>query len=502
MAPESRDEVRQRIASLYDQAENATGNFNATRAMAARTRSRGVPLAKRAGRRPDPGLDEVARQWFDAARAKLGPTVPAVLPTDRLPDVPLTPGRSWDRMGGLPADEREVRALPAGGEALALPSGERQALPSAQRPEALERGPRAVAELPAGSSADPTSRPAQAPQSGQIALPGATGLELPGRAVALPGTGTAEPDGWGAPGAAGSAVLPVAAGTTAPGATVQATPVATGTAVQLPRTLPGTAVPGRLSPTAAKSGARWKLGRARDLLSLHAVQTSLPGITVQPAWAPGTQEAQQPAVAEATGQWQQPQWTAPGLSSDTATPAAGTQPAAAGDPLTDTGSLTTLTDTGSYALPAAAAAPAPAPAPAPATGSLPLPLPTPVPESPRLLRAAKAIAFAREQIGKPCVWGAMGPGSYDCSSLTQAAWRAAGVTLPRAAHEQALAGTPVALAGIEPGDLVLFFDDDRHVGLHVGDGMMVHAPGPGSSIREESIYGAGEAAIHRIVRPA
>ncbi|MYW47945.1 C40 family peptidase, partial [Streptomyces sp. SID161] len=125
-----------------------------------------------------------------------------------------------------------------------------------------------------------------------------------------------------------------------------------------------------------------------------------------------------------------------------------------------------------------------------------------VSESPRATRAAKAIAFARAQIGKPCVWGATGPDSYDCSSLTQAAWRAAGVTLPRSAPEQALAGTAVTTAGIEPGDLVLFFDDDRHVGLHVGGGMMVHAPGPGSTVREESVYGAGESAIRRIVRPA
>ncbi len=131
------------------------------------------------------------------------------------------------------------------------------------------------------------------------------------------------------------------------------------------------------------------------------------------------------------------------------------------------------------------------------TGSL-----HPVAGSPRAARAAKAIAFARAQIGKPCVWGATGPDSYDCSSLTQAAWRAAGVELPRAAYQQALAGAPVTLAGIELGDLVLFFDDDRHVGLYTGGGMMVHAPGPGASIREESIYGAGESAIHRIVRPA
>ncbi|WBO62147.1 NlpC/P60 family protein [Streptomyces camelliae] len=136
------------------------------------------------------------------------------------------------------------------------------------------------------------------------------------------------------------------------------------------------------------------------------------------------------------------------------------------------------------------------------TAPAPSPSPSPAPETSPVTRAAKAIAFARAQIGKPCVWGATGPDSYDCSSLTQAAWRAAGVTVPRAAHEQAFAGAPVTPEGIEPGDLVLFFDDDRHVGLHVGGGMMVHAPGPGSTIREESIYGAGESAIHRIVRPA
>ncbi|MER6083748.1 hypothetical protein [Streptomyces sp. NPDC001833] len=85
MAPESRDEVRQRIDSLYDQAENATGNYNATRAMSGR--SRGVPLFKRP-RRDDPGLDNIAREWFEGARSKLGPSVPAALPTDRQPARP------------------------------------------------------------------------------------------------------------------------------------------------------------------------------------------------------------------------------------------------------------------------------------------------------------------------------------------------------------------------------------------------------------------------------
>ncbi|MEU9388041.1 peptidoglycan endopeptidase, partial [Streptomyces sp. NPDC048279] len=87
MAPESRDEVRQRIDSLYDQAENATGNYNATRAMNGGSRSRGVPLFKRP-RRDDPGLDSIAREWFDGARSRLGPSVPAALPSDRQPARP------------------------------------------------------------------------------------------------------------------------------------------------------------------------------------------------------------------------------------------------------------------------------------------------------------------------------------------------------------------------------------------------------------------------------
>uniref|UniRef100_UPI0006EB4B43 hypothetical protein n=1 Tax=Streptomyces puniciscabiei TaxID=164348 RepID=UPI0006EB4B43 len=175
MAPESRDEaardeVRQRIDSLYDQAENATGNYNATRAMASVTRSRGVPLAKRPGRRPDPALDEIARQWFEGARAKLGPTVPAVLP-----DGPAATGRSRGRTGGSPG-------------ALGRNS-------SARRSEALERAAeRAVTELTAGRATDPESLALAARESARAALPGPRRPELPSggtRSTPLSGTGTA-----------------------------------------------------------------------------------------------------------------------------------------------------------------------------------------------------------------------------------------------------------------------------------------------------------------------
>lgn len=117
-------------------------------------------------------------------------------------------------------------------------------------------------------------------------------------------------------------------------------------------------------------------------------------------------------------------------------------------------------------------------------------------------KADKAIAFARAQIGKPYVWGATGPGSYDCSGLTQAAWKAADVALPRTTYDQVNVGTTVALADIKPGDLVFFYDDISHVGLYIGNGMMIHAPKPGAYVREESIFYGGESIIHSVVRPA
>ncbi|MDX2601284.1 NlpC/P60 family protein [Streptomyces caniscabiei] len=117
-------------------------------------------------------------------------------------------------------------------------------------------------------------------------------------------------------------------------------------------------------------------------------------------------------------------------------------------------------------------------------------------------KATKALAFARAQIGKPYVWGATGPGSYDCSGLTQAAWKAAGVDLPRTTYDQVEAGTTVPLADAKPGDLVFFYDDIGHVGLYIGNGMMIHAPKPGTYVREESIFYDGESSIHSVVRPA
>ncbi|WP_030750094.1 C40 family peptidase [Streptomyces griseus] len=98
-------------------------------------------------------------------------------------------------------------------------------------------------------------------------------------------------------------------------------------------------------------------------------------------------------------------------------------------------------------------------------------------------RASAAISFARAQLGKPYVWGATGPAGYDCSGLTQAAWRAAGVSLPRTTYTQINAGRRVSRSELAPGDLVFFYSGISHVGLYIGGGQMIHAPRPGAPIR-------------------
>ncbi|MFE2760237.1 C40 family peptidase [Streptomyces halstedii] len=98
-------------------------------------------------------------------------------------------------------------------------------------------------------------------------------------------------------------------------------------------------------------------------------------------------------------------------------------------------------------------------------------------------RAAQAVAFAFTALGKPYVWGATGPDSFDCSGLTQAAWRAAGVSLPRTTYSQIDAGTRVSRSELAPGDLVFFYSGISHVGLYIGGGQMIHAPRPGAPVR-------------------
>ncbi|MEE4541943.1 C40 family peptidase [Streptomyces sp. V4-01] len=94
------------------------------------------------------------------------------------------------------------------------------------------------------------------------------------------------------------------------------------------------------------------------------------------------------------------------------------------------------------------------------------------------------IAFLKSQLGKPYVYGATGPGSYDCSGLTQAAFASVGVTLPRTSQEQSTAGTPVSVSALQPGDLIFWGGEGSayHVGVFIGDGQYLDAANPSTPV--------------------
>ncbi|MDT4892646.1 MAG: peptidoglycan DL-endopeptidase CwlO [Pseudonocardiales bacterium] len=98
-------------------------------------------------------------------------------------------------------------------------------------------------------------------------------------------------------------------------------------------------------------------------------------------------------------------------------------------------------------------------------------------------KAAVAVKFALAQVGKPYVYGAAGPDSYDCSGLTMASWAAAGVSLPHSSEMQFTMGTSVSMNALAPGDLVFMYGPPPgHVTIYIGDGMMVSAPTEGQNV--------------------
>ncbi|USQ89070.1 NlpC/P60 family protein [Streptomyces phaeoluteigriseus] len=113
-------------------------------------------------------------------------------------------------------------------------------------------------------------------------------------------------------------------------------------------------------------------------------------------------------------------------------------------------------------------------------------------------QGTRAVRYATAQIGKPYVWGAEGPDTFDCSGLTSQAWAGAGVAIPRTSQEQWRQLKRVAVKDMRPGDLIIYFDDASHVAMYVGDGTMVHAPRPGRTV---TLAGAGSMPILGVVRP-
>jgi len=103
------------------------------------------------------------------------------------------------------------------------------------------------------------------------------------------------------------------------------------------------------------------------------------------------------------------------------------------------------------------------------------------------LELAKLIA---QEMGKPYQWGAEGPDSYDCSGLVYFIYDKLGISLPRVARDQAEVGTYVPKEKLSYGDLVFFARDGKnvhHVGIYIGDGMMVHAPQTGDVVKKTTI---------------
>ncbi|MER5468121.1 NlpC/P60 family protein [Streptomyces sp. NPDC002685] len=466
MAPErtppSGEEVRRRLSSLYDQAENATGNFNATRALANVSRKPARQTVGEGRGEADPAQADLMRQWFDGARSRLGPSVPAVLPADRQPAARPTEG-------ARPPKERPAE-LPAARQ-----------LEQSSRPVAeLTAAP--VRELTAGPVPELTARPVLELTAGPVA-------ELTaGPAPVAPGPGTPV-----------RAALPEGS---APAAASQRSPL------QL-----------------KKDSARRKLAAAQELLSRHNARQSMPVVQMPVVQAPAIEyrPVEEPRLTSFESVPLPPWYESAPLPASFEP--VSLPPVFESAPLPTSFEPAPLPPAFEAAPLAASFEPVPLPVDTAWRQSWPAgsdqswsAAPGPVDPNPGFsidslvgagappvvgydTRAAEAVAFARAQVGRPCVWGASGPGSYDPSGLTQAAWKSAGVLLPRATYDQAQVGPAIALTGIQPGDLVFFHSNVSHVGLYIGDGMMVHAPSPGARIAEESIHTVGQAAIHSVVRP-
>jgi cell wall-associated NlpC family hydrolase len=111
-------------------------------------------------------------------------------------------------------------------------------------------------------------------------------------------------------------------------------------------------------------------------------------------------------------------------------------------------------------------------------------LPSDVPASGR---AAAAVQYALAQVGDAYVYGAAGPDAFDCSGLTMMAWAQAGVGLPHSSSAQYGAGPQIAMSDLQPGDLVFYYSPISHVGMYIGNGMIVHAANPGTGVAVSSV---------------
>lgn len=109
----------------------------------------------------------------------------------------------------------------------------------------------------------------------------------------------------------------------------------------------------------------------------------------------------------------------------------------------------------------------------------------------------RALRAALTRQGAPYIWGAEGPGTFDCSGLVLWAYRQAGVGLPRVSFDQARVGTPV-VSGLLPGDLIALYSPVSHIGIYVGNGLFIHAPLSGDVVKVARVPWRDVTAVRRI----
>ena len=111
--------------------------------------------------------------------------------------------------------------------------------------------------------------------------------------------------------------------------------------------------------------------------------------------------------------------------------------------------------------------------------------------SPAVADPSDVVAIARGAIGRPYAWGATGPDRFDCSGLVVWSYAQAGIVVPRTSQQQSVAGTAVARADLEPGDIVIYYRNASHVGIYTGGGEVIHASTYGRPVAEVPIDAAG-----------
>jgi peptidoglycan DL-endopeptidase CwlO len=103
-------------------------------------------------------------------------------------------------------------------------------------------------------------------------------------------------------------------------------------------------------------------------------------------------------------------------------------------------------------------------------------------------RAAAAVSYALAQVGDAYVYGAAGPSAFDCSGLTMMAWAQAGVGLPHSSSAQFGSGPHISSGDLQPGDLVFYYSPISHVGIYIGNGLIVHAAHPGAGVQVAGVF--------------